>query len=467
MKYQSYLLITILLSMACTPSKEPITITFTGDFILARGVADEMRLYRDSMLTKSVAPFLDGDFQVINLETVLTDHDAGKKKQYLLKGDPKKAQYLVDVTHASLANNHSHDYGDQGYLDTQEALQANGIVALGTSCEPAVLRKNGQQVAILAASLTTDNNHLCIQDTVQLKKAVSEFNQSHPGIPLIAYLHWGLEYQQTPEQWQVVLARQLIDLGADAIIGHHPHVVQTVELYQHKPILYSLGNFVADAYLPMTTAGAVAQVTILGDSVHAGVQPVDLTTYFPQKMTAFYEIKFLNRNLRYTSGIGYYQSGNQWFVKEIADIDFTENASEWLFPYDDRHSVLLSRLSNGKIKLSILKDGTPGPPTMLHGQLSEIEFADITNDGQTELLLGIAKKVNYDQRYKKRLNVFRIENGRLKVVWLGTKFLNELENFSVRKDAQMFYLHTREIDSVGNSYSRRYQWDQFGFALIE
>lgn len=457
----------LLIFISCRETSELVVINFTGDVILARGVEDELSIHGDSVLSSSIVPFLDGDYSIINLETVLTKRTDQRKNGYTFQNDPKIAEYLKigGVSHASLANNHSGDLGHEGYQDTQHTLDLNGISALGTSDEPILFTNRDGKAAILAASLTTNNNHLPIKDSTSLIASVEQFRLRDKDTPLIVYIHWGLEYQLKPEKWQQRLAYQLIARGVDAIIGHHPHVFQSVELYQQKPIIYSLGNFVADAYLPNTTTGMVAEVTIANSAMTVGLRPVSLSSYFPEKMSDRDEIKMLSSNLRFTEDICFYKYDNQWFMKSIDSIDFSEKATDWLFHYDNQYSILISKLSNGQLKLSLTNEGVPSKPMMLHGDLSEIEFADVTNDGRIEMLLGITKEVNFDLRNKKRVNIFRVEEERLNVVWLGTKFMNDLISFEVVNNGQFAYLQTLELDSVETMHSRVYEWDQFGFAL--
>lgn len=463
--YFLFLILSYLIS--CKETTKPLTINFTGDLILSRGVEDELSIHGDSLLSNSIKPLFDGDYNVINLETVLTELEDERKSGYSFRNEPDILEYLKigGVSHASLANNHSGDLGIQGYLDTQSSLKTHEIYPLGIDCQPIQLSNGENTGAILAVSLTTNNDHLCIKDSASLIGAVEQFIQRNKETPLIVYIHWGLEYQLRSERWQQELAYRLIDKGADAIIGHHPHVFQSFEVYKRKPIIYSLGNFVADAYLPNTTTSVMVQVKIESDSLEVGLIPIDLSSYFPAKMSEKDEVKMLISNLKYSQGMCVYKSDNQWFMKDIDEVNFQEEASHWIFHYNNQYGVLVSKLSNGQLKLALTIGGVPRKPMLIHGDLSEIEFADVTNDGRVEMLLGITKKVNFDPRNRKRINVFRVEDESLQVVWLGTKFLDDILSFEVVNKGQFSYLQTLEIDSNKTQYSRLYEWDQFGFAL--
>jgi hypothetical protein len=457
----------LFLCLACHQKEEPLTITLSGDVILDRGVADELRIYGDSMLEHSLHPFLSSDFNIINLETVLTIAHQPTKEGFAFRSDPSIAETLQkgNVTHASVANNHSYDYDSIGFAHTLSALNSKGIVNLGAKCEPTLLSKGDQSVAIVAASFTSNNDHLSINDAHELLVVVKAFAAKNPEIPLILYLHWGLEYQLAPDERQTDMAHMLIDHGADMIIGHHPHVFQGVEYYNGKPVVYSLGNFVADAYLPNTTKGMIARIRIIEQTPQLSFVPIDLSAYLPVKMSLSDQEKYMLNNMKCNDLMCYYNDGNEWFVKEMEDVDFSEESTEWLFHYENEYQIVIKPLFADGHKLTLFKNGFPQKSLLLNGELSEITIGDINNDDVQEILLGITKKVNFDQRIRKRLNIFKVENDGIQVVWLGTHFLYDLQSFSITQEGNMNYLQTLEKDTLNNKIKGIYEWDEFGFAL--
>jgi poly-gamma-glutamate capsule biosynthesis protein CapA/YwtB (metallophosphatase superfamily) len=98
---------------------------------------------------------------------------------------------------------------------------------------------------------------------------------------VIVYLHWGVEYQQTPTRKQRRDAYLLIDAGADAIIGHHPHVIQKEETYKNKPIFYSLGNFIFDQNGPETKRGLLLQLTFSPKGIQYLKHPIEINRCKP------------------------------------------------------------------------------------------------------------------------------------------------------------------------------------------
>ncbi|MFY0652294.1 MAG: CapA family protein [Cyclobacteriaceae bacterium] len=454
------------ISLLSCEVNEPLSITFTGDVILDRGVSDETAIHGDTLLSNSIRPFLNTDFNIINLETVLTSNTESNK-QYAFRYDPGISTYLqrAQVSHASVANNHSYDYGMTGFEETIFSLSNNKIASLGSSCNVDILSKHGLSVGVLAASLTSDNDHLCIRNKDKLQETVISFIKKNPDVPLIVYVHWGLEYQRNPEAWQVDFAHRLVDLGVAMIIGHHPHVFQNIEYYKDKAIVYSLGNFVADAYLPNTTKGAIANVSLYDSELKLSIKPVELESYFPKDLSYKEQIVFLMENLKYSNQMCYYRSEDQWFIKNVSDVNFEEKASEWLFHVRDEDQVSIKKMSNGSHRFSYLKSGELQKSIAIHGEISEIEIDDVNNDHEPEILLGITKKVNFDRRERKRLNIFKIESNGIKVVWLGTKFLHDLQSYQVVESDHLHYLQTVEKDSLNQTHRAIYQWDEFGFAL--
>lgn len=179
--------------------------------------------------------FTADDITLANLEGPLTDAGRRARKTYVMRGRPEYAYILsgasVDVV--NLANNHTRDFGEEGYADTLAALEAAGVRASGGDIA-CFMDVNGVRVGFVGY----ERWHHTAQDAIRGVEA------ARPQCDiLIASVHWGKEYRYKPEKSQQKLGRALIDAGADLVIGHHPHVVQGVERYRDRYIVYSLGNF--------------------------------------------------------------------------------------------------------------------------------------------------------------------------------------------------------------------------------
>ncbi|WP_025740576.1 CapA family protein [Aquimarina pacifica] len=444
-----------------------MSIQFTGDVILDRGVKDQMNLHGDSLLISALQKVVSEDFLVVNYEGTFTNTDDHQNDVFNFNVSHKKAALLSEggVTHVSVANNHSYDYKEKGFKDTIEALKENNIITLGNECSPQILKKGKYSCAVLAASLTTHNDKLCISSVRELKNSVKKFSKEEPLLPLIVYIHWGLELQSTPERWQRELAKELVDAGVDAIIGHHPHVVQTIEFIEDVPVFYSLGNYIADAYLPNTDFSYTIRFSIKDKIEEIYLTPIQIKRYFPFNLNKEEQHVQIKKFLSFSDKVCALEMQDDWLLKPLSKVDFKENTSLWIASAD----TILSMVKRMKTGTHVIKLETPDNASntvRLHGDLSEMQFSDINNDGVIDLLLGISKKVNFDPVYRKRINIYSYQNKSLKPLWLGTKFIDDVQNFDTYSNQDFNYLSTIEIDKKGKRYYRTYEWDDFGFGLI-
>jgi poly-gamma-glutamate synthesis protein (capsule biosynthesis protein) len=188
---------------------------------------------------------------MINLETVLADTGQAQQKAVILRVAPSATEYLreIGVDVVNLANNHSMDYGLEGFSTTCATLESAGIEYVGVLKDgvqqPAIVCVGGLNLGILG--YTTAGSHrydfgIALLDQQRVEQDIADLLSKNVD-RVIVNLHWGEEYVVYPAPDQQRLARQLIESGADVIIGHHPHVVQGIERYRNGVIFYSLGNF--------------------------------------------------------------------------------------------------------------------------------------------------------------------------------------------------------------------------------
>lgn len=242
---------------------------FTGDVLLDRGVRPIAERRGVAFLFDSVqAEFQRSDAVVVNLECPLTDTVSPVNKLYIFRANAEWAKDLhrVGITHAALANNHTNDQGRRGLQATYQHLCDAGIVPIGygntyeEQSEPIVISKGKVRVAVFNAVMMSLENWHYLEGrpgvfqptTEQLVQTVSSYREQHTETAIVAVLHWGVEFNAQPTFTQRLLARQLSDAGADAIIGHHPHVVQPIDTIGPTLVCYSLGNFVFDQHPPQT-----------------------------------------------------------------------------------------------------------------------------------------------------------------------------------------------------------------------
>ena len=231
------------------PVINTITVTATGDCTLGKmqdhGYSGSFNAYYDSY---GEDYFFDGvrdvfendDFTIVNLECVLSNSEARVDKTYNLKGKPEYVGIMSgsSVEACSLGNNHSRDYGEQSLIDTQNVLDEAGIVYGYNDHIGTYTTNDGMTIGVVSASLLS----MSADYENYLKNGIAQLKEQGCNL-IIASCHWGIEREYYPNDYQRRVAHDLIDSGVDLVIGHHPHVLQGVELYNGKIICYSLGNF--------------------------------------------------------------------------------------------------------------------------------------------------------------------------------------------------------------------------------
>lgn len=246
------------------PPKQEVSLIAVGDISFSRGVAEISKRHNDpNYPLLKVSDYLkSADLVFGNLETAITPGREIKGGEMVFRSDPITAQLLKNAGFSilSLANNHTPNFGDKGLKDTFKYLNEAGIKYAGAgnndieANQPAYIEKNGIKFAFLAynsddvvpASYQADSGHAgtAFMNKDKMVNAVKEAKKNADIV--IVSMHAGVEYTDKPNEMQINFAHLAIDSGADLVIGHHPHTIQTVEEYKGKYIFYSLGNFIFD-----------------------------------------------------------------------------------------------------------------------------------------------------------------------------------------------------------------------------
>ncbi len=181
--------------------------------------------------------FWSDDLTLANLEGVFTDRTRASDKSFVFRAPAEYARILPlgGVEAVNLANNHTLDYGASGLADTKQALSLSGVLYSGGG-DLAVYEVKGVRIGMTGYSYPhTETAEALARDIPRLREMGCQI--------VIVSMHAGREESEAVTREQARVSRAAIDLGADAVVGHHPHVLQGIEIYQGKPILYSLGNF--------------------------------------------------------------------------------------------------------------------------------------------------------------------------------------------------------------------------------
>lgn len=249
-------------ALAEAPAASPVTISFAGDVQFSEqylaaydkngiaAFADEemLSLMRDSNL------FLFNEEFPFSLQG-----EAMEDKQYTFRADPKYIAIFQDLGAdiVTVANNHALDFGQDAFCDTLDTLQMADIACIGggynieEASAPTIRKAEGQTFAFFGATrvspsydwYATKSQPGLFQtyDPAMLNEKIAAANEKYDHV--IVFVHWGIERNDIPEEYQRTLAQGYIDAGADLIVGCHPHVLQGFEYYNGIPIVYSLGNY--------------------------------------------------------------------------------------------------------------------------------------------------------------------------------------------------------------------------------
>lgn len=273
---------------------EPVTLTVSvvGDCTLGTDEAFDystsLNAYFDTygadyFLQNVKSIFSDDDLTIANFEGVLTESDAREDKQFAFKAPAEFAKILTggSVEAVTTANNHSHDYGDASYTDTLTALKNEGVVPFGYD-ETAIMDVKGIKVGLVGIYELRDH----LERTQQLKDNIAKVKADGAQLVIVIF-HWGNEKETVPDDNQTTLGRLAIDEGADLVCGHHPHVLQGIETYKGKNIVYSLGNFCfgGNSY-PSDMDSMIYQQTFTIDK--DGVKADNVTNIIPCSISSDY-----------------------------------------------------------------------------------------------------------------------------------------------------------------------------------
>lgn len=238
------------LTVTPEPKMDPISLTLSvvGDCTLG---TDEYFDYDTSLnayyenygadyfMANVKSIFSKDDLTIANFEGTLTESTEREDKQFAFKAPASYANILTagSVEAVNTANNHSHDYGEESFNDTLKALDTANILHFGYD-ETAVTEVKGVKVGLVG--IYELNDHLGREE--QLKQNIAKVKQDGAQL-IVVIFHWGNEKEEVPDENQKTLGHLAIDEGADLVCGHHPHVLQGIEEYKGKNIVYSLGNF--------------------------------------------------------------------------------------------------------------------------------------------------------------------------------------------------------------------------------
>jgi hypothetical protein len=461
---------------------DTLKVCFTGDVMLDRNVEQKINAQGFSYLSNPLNLVLcEYPYRVINLECPITTAVNPIDKKYNFKVDTSFIELLkmAGVTHAGIANNHINDQKQGGAIETINGLSEGGIVPFGYNqnnekkCEPVEIIHNGIKISLFAAMQLgvsdEESKNICSCYQEDLLQQINRYKIRNQGTTVVCYLHWGIEYYHTPTESQKELAHHLIENGADIVIGHHPHVVQTIEFYHHKPIFYSLGNLVFDQQQPDTKEGLVLGVSVNGNKLNYKIIPYAIVDFCPKAMNGSEFDEMKQRLLHYSNGIELKQADNGWLVSESNSMQLGDE--NYLLKICDANfcgDVSLEKLKELEGYRLKIEDTINGRHDELHLKypVYRFECADINSDGNTDILAGVVKSTHFEPELDRRLFIFRIDSTQIRPLWLGSKLCFQLVDFRCVNDDNKSYIISLEKTDKELYCIGKYKWQNFGLQLI-
>lgn len=281
------------------PHGDTLTVTLTGDILLDRGVRTVIGYYgAESLFPHSTdSVLLSSDVVVGNLECPATNIRQPMFKRFVFRSEPEWLDVLRrhGFTHLNLANNHSIDQGRDGLTDTKANIERSGMTPIGAgncmaeAAREVLLDSMPRRVYMIASLRLALENYAYLPDRPcvsqepfdTLVSRIAALRRRDPGCYIIVSLHWGAEHVLTPYPRQQAEARRIIDAGADCMVCHHSHTLQTIENYRGHSIYYSIGNFIFDQQKPPNTKACMVRIRITADDAAVETIPVEIRRCAP------------------------------------------------------------------------------------------------------------------------------------------------------------------------------------------
>ena len=265
-------------------SKE-ITICSTGDLMICDsplyasiGVGALYGNKASELFANCEYVFQNADVTIGNFETVVHYPANGSIKENQMCCEEEVVRDLARAGFSilNLANNHCLQHGAEGFRQTVNACERNGIQPIGIRDEKAYMMEvRGVRLAFLSLCIHREwylPDNVLYEDRIdKILEMVSELRKADGGLVIVVSVHWGDEFATYPSNAQIALGHKLVDLGADIVLGHHPHVFQGIEEYKEGLIVYSQGNFISDMVPEMCRQTGIVKISVSSDEDHNSI----------------------------------------------------------------------------------------------------------------------------------------------------------------------------------------------------
>ena len=435
-------------------SKPEYDIVAAGDVMLGRMVAKEIQVDRINPWQKLEKSWPTSAIRVANLETVVTDDPLPcLPHSSLCLRMPSSYLSLVKeagFTHLSLTNNHEADLGLEGLQQTRQFVRSSQLRSIDRHLQFEEI--DGLRIATLGINLIPDAlgqqdkiPSISIAQQIRLAKSLAD--------RLIISIHWGQEYQSWASQQQRELAEWLVEQGADLILGHHPHVIQTAECIKHAAVWYSLGNHVFDQKYEATQTGALAACRFYRDK-----EGITCAPYFSSRSSTSAVLERLARAKD----------------QESLQCESQHDASQKSRRYLSAKPIATTRMEDkiASVELYLATDRKQQQALSQAMPLRSIQAIDLGLHVPTWLML-LELASPFDQSMGLRPHIYSLREGRLHAEWRGSALAFPILDVLVQTDAAgrdfLCALHearahlSQSREPNGAPFTLAYRWQRFGF----
>ena len=429
------------------PSRFPLVLV--GDILTGRGVAPTLA-GRQTTLARYEGIIAGADLALGNLEAAPRTARTGWKPFY----SPSDVAVLgaAGFDGLNLANNHALDAGEMGARATLRELAGAGLRGAGLSLDGgspvALWQVGGRRVALVSATewgpFSDGRAQLTRLELAPLARQIRELTGQ--GVFVVASLHWGTEGVATITDAQRAFARALIDAGAVAVWGHHPHVAGSVENYRGRPIFASTGNFLWDT-MPTPQSGLLVRLLIDGDTPQSAHPSWRVWRIDPEarRLVAPPTPK---GETRVGAWAGRFDANNS----RVSWIVWTKNAAG---------RPILRALERGGDGWRVRATGFPRA-------VSGIEIGDLNGDGRDEIVVELRQRSKLDPQIKARLHVYDLDTGGFKPLWRGSQLSRPFFGWTLatRADDISSDIAALEVGQNGTRWLCVYRWNGFGLRAV-
>lgn len=527
------ILLFFLSSIGTEPPSGKVHFCAVGDVLLDRGVRTMIKREGLNYPFKFVKDTIRNyDLAFCNLECPVCATGYPLNKKYCFRGDTSFINSVVDAGFdiISIANNHTLDWGREGFMETMNLLKKKGLYPIGggknqtTARKPTIITLNGLKFAFFGFVDMLPDAIVYLKDKpgpayASTKEIIKEIRKVRNKVDfIIVSIHWGIEFNRYPTMRQIEKAHKMIDAGADLIIGHHPHVLQSIEVYKKRPIIYSMGNFVFDQHKLYQRQSAIFTCVFSRGKVDSiSLIPILIKKFrptFPEKsdrekimkkiigISSKFATKFergkdklfltIDSTYSFEKRIGYYnwKRGKLSIYKdkiilrdsvgkiidlqpmpeslEIKDCCFI-NDSLGIHLYGiagDKDKNFGERIFTATVADTLFIGPFVDPHTLHPWKIMK---AEVDGDNRPEICVGVWKKTRYDSLISNRLFIYNTNGPYIYPKWLGSSLSSPLLDFDfkdVNSDG-MDELITLELNEDGTKKINVYKWSGFGFDLIK